>query len=210
MWLRRPIECVLFDIGGVVIHADFEPVFKVASMMFGCSQDVLAAHIPELIEDLERGLIDTYSLWDQLGKTLAKQGLGQRQDPEKCTHLWSKMMEDTLRVDEPMMDLCRRLGVRLPVGALSNTISEHANYLQRQGVYELFNPCILSFETGTRKPERSIYLQAAELMNTRPQNCLFIDDRKENIVGAKAVKMQTHHFTDQAALEQCLKGFGLL
>ncbi len=144
--------------------------------MFGCREKDLSPHFVARFAELERGEIDSYSLWEDLGLTVQREGLGQAQPAEKLDHLWSQLLENSLQVNHSMIALCRTLGSRLPIGALSNTIKEHALYLQSQGVYNGFNPCVLSFEVGMRKPEISIYLRAAELINTAPQNCLFIDD----------------------------------
>jgi putative hydrolase of the HAD superfamily len=210
MWRRKPVKALLFDIGGVVVHAHLEGFLQIGSMMFGCTEEAIAAHTRELIAEMERGEIDSYGLWEELGHTLQYNGLGKAQAPEKLELVWTNLLEDSLRLDESMLELCRRLRHLIPTGALSNTISEHASQLQQLGVYDIFNPCVLSFEVGMRKPDAKIYLMAAELLNTPPQNCLLIDDLEENIAGAKAVKMQTHLFTGQATLEGELRDLGLL
>lgn len=211
MWRRSPkIQALIFDVGGVVMHADLDGFLHVAGMAFGCKTDVLAPIAAPLVADLERGQIDSYSLWDEMGEQLSELGLGVAQDPEKLEHIWDSLLEDSVRVDEGMMKLCSMLATAMPVAALSNTIQDHAAYFQALGLYRHFNPCILSFEVGMRKPEPEIYLLAAKLLNTSPKKCLFIDDREENISGAKAVKMKTHLFTDRESLEKDLVRLGVL
>ena len=210
MWRRsKKIEALIFDIGGVLLHADLDGFLQVAGMAFGCRADKLAPIAAPLVADLERGQIDSYSLWDDLGQRLEAQNLGVAQDPEKLEYIWTSLLEDSVRVDEGMVELCSRLVQMMPVAALSNTIRDHAEHFEAMGMYKMFNPCILSCEVGMRKPEPDIYLMAARLLNTHPKKCLFIDDREENIAGAKAVKMQAHLFTDQETLEKELSRLGV-
>lgn len=185
-------------------------VLEVGSMLYGCSEEVLSMHLAPLVAELERGEIDNYSLWEELGESLESNGAGKAQDPEKLEPLWVQMIEESLEVDPEMLDFCRELQTRMPVAALSNTIAEHAAHLEELGVYEVFNPCVLSFEVGMRKPESRIYRLACELLQTPPENCLLIDDLKDNLKGARALRMQTHLFTDIETLRSDLVKRGLI
>lgn len=210
LWSRKPIKAIIFDIGGVVVHCDMDGYLKVGSMMYGCTPEVLAPNMAPLIGELERGEIDSYGMWEDLGEKLQSQGIGVAQEPEKFDNLWTRMLRESLEIDTSVMTLCRELTDRLPVAALSNAIAEHATCLEEFGVYEPFNPCILSHEVGMRKPELGIYTLATELLNVPPQNCLFVDDLKVNIEAAKSLKMQTHLFVDQAGLVGELRKRSLL
>jgi putative hydrolase of the HAD superfamily len=97
------------------------------------------------------------------------------------------------------------------VGALSNTIQEHALLLQRRGVYQTFNPVILSCQVGMRKPNADIYRKAAELCKTKPTRCLLIDDLPENVDGAQKAGYQAILYKGDAnELRHELHRLGLL
>ena len=56
-----------------------------------------------------------------------------------------------------------------------------------------FGNCCCAIATGTlgvHKPEPDAFLKAAELMGLPPAEILFIDDKLENVVAARAVGMQ--------------------
>ena len=211
MWPRRKkIRALVFDVGGVLVTTHLERFLKIGSLLFGCTEGILRSHIFPLIEELERGEIDSYALWEELGTTLESKGLGRAQDPEKAEVVWSKALESSLIEIPEMLAICRQMQGKIPMAVLSNTIADHAQILRSRGVYAPFNPCVLSCEVGLRKPDARIYQMTCELLNTAPEHCLFIDDLEVNIKGAKACRMQTHHFVGVAKLRKRLGELGLV
>jgi putative hydrolase of the HAD superfamily len=78
----------------------------------------------------------------------------------------------------------RAAGVR--TGLISNSWGE--------GIYErapldLFDAAVISGEVGLHKPEPDIYRLAAERIGVGPEQCVFVDDLRENVAGAEAVGM---------------------
>ncbi len=68
----------------------------------------------------------------------------------------------------------------------------------------------LSFEIGEIKPHARFYLKALEKLGTPAEKTLFIDDRAENIAGAKEMGLQTYHFDNAANLRELLQTYGLV
>jgi HAD superfamily hydrolase (TIGR01509 family) len=63
-----------------------------------------------------------------------------------------------------------------------------------------FQVRVLSCEVGEAKPEPAIFVLAAERLQVRAQQCLFVDDREANIAGAQQAGMQTLHFASAGSL----------
>ena len=53
----------------------------------------------------------------------------------------------------------------------------------------LFDAIVISAEVGLHKPQREIYLLAAERVGVAPERCVFVDDLRENCEGAATVGM---------------------
>jgi putative hydrolase of the HAD superfamily len=53
----------------------------------------------------------------------------------------------------------------------------------------LFDTVVLSGEVGMRKPEKEIFLHAAETLGLAPGECVFIDDMEANVAAAQACGM---------------------
>jgi len=72
------------------------------------------------------------------------------------------------------------------------------------GIYEraptdLFDETVISGEVGMHKPQPEIYTLAAERLGVKPEDCVFVDDLRENVTGAEAVGMAAILHRDSAA-----------
>jgi putative hydrolase of the HAD superfamily len=91
--------------------------------------------------------------------------------------------------DEAMLDAvraARRAGVR--TGLISNSWGAGIAY-DRSLLEELFDGVVISGDVGMHKPEPDIFHLGAERIAVPPQECVFVDDLRENIAGAEAVGM---------------------
>src|ERR671915_155009 len=79
----------------------------------------------------------------------------------------------------------RRQGIR--TGLLSNSMGT-ARY-DRASFPELFDGVVISGEVGLHKPQPEIFLLGAERAGVEPEECVFVDDLRQNCEGAEAVGM---------------------
>jgi epoxide hydrolase-like predicted phosphatase len=54
---------------------------------------------------------------------------------------------------------------------------------------ELFDGVVISGDVGLHKPQPEIFLLGAERTGVAPEECVFVDDLRENCEGAEAVGM---------------------
>ena len=111
-----------------------------------------------------------------------------------------------LQPNEPMVKAVERAQeVGVPTGLISNSwVMDHYT----DEIRDLFDVVVISAEVGLHKPEPEIYLLGAERLGVTPENCVFVDDLRENCAGAEAVGMTAvlHRQTDQtiASVEELL------
>lgn len=79
------------------------------------------------------------------------------------------------------------------------------------GIYDraptdLFDVTVISGEVGLHKPQPEIYLLASERLGVKPEDCVFVDDLRENVNGAEAVGMTAILHRDSAATVAKLEG----
>jgi putative hydrolase of the HAD superfamily len=91
-----------------------------------------------------------------------------------------------VRPDEDMLSALRRArtaGIR--TGLVSNSMG--AGRYDRSTFAELFDGVVISGEVGLHKPQAEIFLLGAERAGVEPEQCVFVDDLRENCAGAEAV-----------------------
>lgn len=78
---------------------------------------------------------------------------------------------------------------------------------------KIFNSIVISAEIGSSKRENSIFKRTLDELQVLPEECIFIDNHKENIKIPGEMGMNTiyyHHETDNAeSLKKKLEDFNL-
>ena len=71
-----------------------------------------------------------------------------------------------------------------------------------------FDVLVWSYQHGMAKPDRAIYEHALEQIGTVPAETIFVDDKLENVVAARAVGMKAVQFSTVDRLREELKAAG--
>jgi 2-haloacid dehalogenase len=99
----------------------------------------------------------------------------------------------------------------VPLFAISNFGAESwAQFRPSAPIFELFSDIVISGEEKLIKPDAAIYELALKRFSRRADQCLFIDDRRDNIEAGQALGIAGHHFEDAPTLENQLKALRLL
>lgn len=98
-----------------------------------------------------------------------------------------------------------------PLCALSNWSAETFNLVRGKFPFlKWFDAMVISGEVGLAKPDKAIFMLAAENMQRSPQECLFIDDLPVNIEAAREYGFQTITFTSPQELRIEFERKGIL
>ncbi len=111
----------------------------------------------------------------------------------------------------PIVTQLQSAGYRL--GVLSNTCASHWQFISR-GRYSLlsdfFPVRILSFEQQCLKPQGQIYERAIEAAGgVGADRIIFVDDRAENVTGAREAGLDAVRFHNASELAADLRGRGV-
>ena len=110
-----------------------------------------------------------------------------------------------LPINYELLELVEQLRRDYRVSIISNIISIQAEINYKRGLFNGFDPIVLSCDIGYAKPDKEIYRIALNRLNLNPEACVFIDDRKDNIQAAKELGINTILFEDKEQLEEELK-----
>jgi epoxide hydrolase-like predicted phosphatase len=180
---------------------DHEALKAVVRSAYGVGTDPDA-----LVSMIETGRIDQRE-FERGMAVLLSEGLDH---PIEAQGLLSRMLAD-LHFDAPMVQAVRdvrRAGV--PTALLSN--SWGVEYYPRRLLAELFDQVVISGEVGLRKPDREVFVLAAERLGLPAERCLFVDDTEGNVEAAREVGMAAIvHETAASTIPElnCLLGLNL-
>lgn len=100
---------------------------------------------------------------------------------------------------------------KVPIFGITNFGSEFwRGFRPHAPIFDCFQDIVVSGDEKLVKPDPAIFHLALNRFDRRPEQCLFVDDRPENIAAATALGMEGHVFETAAALEQDLITLGLL
>ncbi len=144
-------------------------------------------------EALQRGEIREPEYWRRQQERLARDGI------ELDVH---RAIDWTGRDRPDVVDAIRTLGRRYRQAILTNDATDWlgAGWRDRWWLRDEFAALVDAAEEGARKPDPSIYLRCAAALDVPPAACLFVDDLRVNVDGARAVGMEAFWFdvTDPA------------
>jgi putative hydrolase of the HAD superfamily len=174
---------LLVDYGGVLTTNVFES-FRAFCVDEGLHADAIKRLFrddPEavpLVRRLETGELSE----DEFGRRF-----GELLGIERHAGLVERMFRG-VQPDPAMLEAVRRAhsqGVR--TGLVSNSMG--AGRYDRSAFAELFDGVVISGDEGMHKPQPEIFRLGAERIGLRPEECVFVDDLRENCEGAEAVGM---------------------
>jgi HAD superfamily hydrolase (TIGR01509 family) len=107
------------------------------------------------------------------------------------------------------------LGELAAAGVAMHTLSNYPEWYlwieERLGVSRYVQWSFVSCRSGLRKPDPGAYRHALTQLGRRPEDCLFIDDRRGNCEAALSLGLPAIHFDgDVSALRRRLAELGLL
>lgn len=179
---------ILLDMGNVLLA--FDPVQAV--------KDVLGDHpcIEQVVDATTRS--PEWKALDQgiLQEDEAVQAMTQRAPSlQKEIHCFMDHWDEYLKPVPGMEQLVRelkQLGYSLHL--LSNAGIRFRRYSVRFPVFSLMDTIHISADMKLLKPDFRIYTKLLQELALAPEDCLFIDDMEENILGARAVGINSIRF----------------
>ena len=153
-------------------------------------------------EPLDQGTLSIAGYWDAVASDL-----GVEWDAVDVHELWALDHRGWLSVDPGTLRVLHALadgGTRMAL--LSNAGADFSGWLRSGSFAPLFERVFVSGELGLVKPNADIYEHVIAELGITPAELLFVDNKSENVEGARAVGGDGHVFTDAAGLEAWLRG----
>lgn len=133
---------------------------------------------------------------------------------EALIRLWKPRFAESIGpVIEGMAELLDDLSAAgMPLYAITNFSHEFWPPFQEAhpATFAHFRDIVVSGVEKLAKPDAAIYHLALDRFGVRAEEAFFIDDRLDNVEGARRVGMVAHQFLDAATLRAALEKAGVL
>jgi epoxide hydrolase-like predicted phosphatase len=178
------VNGLIVDFGGVLTTNVFDS-FKAFCRAEGLPEDSVKHMFRErgeglaLLRELEKGELTADEFSQKFAPLLGV-------SPENLV----ERLFGGVRPDEPMVEAVRRArAAGIKTGLISNSWGNGLAY-DPALLDELFDAVVISGDVGLHKPQPEIFLLGAERIGVAPDQCVFVDDLRENCAGAEAVGMK--------------------
>ena len=171
-------NAVIFDLFETLITEWGHPKYTKSEMCadLGIERPVFSKFWGEKSDDRNLGYTtfeeSLYYVFEQCGKHPDPQTVGTVID--KRTRTKAACFDYVLPEVYGLLDSIRGMGLKTAI--VSNCSPEEVTALKESKIYPYFDTVLLSCEVHMKKPDPRIYAEAAKILKSSPEECLFVGD----------------------------------
>lgn len=191
------IKNIIFDFGNVLVNYDFDILFR----NIYPDEDKRKAFAdfindPGRVQVLDRGMKPFHGIIEDF--------ISERPDLEEEFIVFEKRKPEVVLGEVPgMRDMLEKLkSGGFGLYGLTNWDTQVHITIAQYGIFRLLDGRVISSEEHLVKPEREIYLRLLDRFGLAADECVFVDDKPENIEGAEKVGIKGIVFKDAAQFEK--------
>lgn len=200
--ISLPGRTVVFDYGQVISLAPSAADREVIARLAGVGSDsepfwrAYFAHR----DGLDQGRAGVAAYWRAIADDV-----GASWDDARVHELWAADFRSWLSINPGTVEVLADLKAGgTPLALLSNAGPDFGSYFRHGPLGEFFTAFYVSGELGLLKPHPEIYQHVLSDLGISAAEAVFTDDREANILGARALGITSHRFTDAAELRAFL------
>jgi len=179
------IKVIAVDFGGVYFTFDYKKLDEQLSKATGVSQRLVRLAHSKKIYDLHVQSITEKDFWDHFCKTI-----GKRVDHE----ILKKVLQNHSKPIKSVINLLKKLRKNYKIVLLTNNTANLDRLDKRYKIYKNFDILLSSHIVRMQKPYKNIYKHLIKKAKCKPEEIVFIDDKKRNLRPAKELGINTIFF----------------
>lgn len=197
---KNMIKNLIFDFGKVLVDYDFFSFFR----KYVPDHERCKALTPVIYNEELQHLLDRE---EQPFDVIMEEWIRNNSEFEKEIRLFIEHYPELVTKEiDGMNELLRRLkGEGFKLYGLTNWCSKVHTTIRQFEIFKLLDGYVISSEEKVIKPEPDIYHRLFDRYGLNPSECLFTDDREENILGGRNVGMEGIVFVDARQYESELR-----
>jgi FMN phosphatase YigB (HAD superfamily)/DNA-binding XRE family transcriptional regulator len=188
---KNGVSFVYIDINGCMVHF-FHAAFTKISQETGVSSEMIETAFWHLNDAACRGEISLEEFDQQLAERIGVRSIN-----------WENYYLDAVEPIAEMQTLARWISQHYKIGLLSNIMPGFVQKMISRGLLPNldYDSIIDSSQVGTIKPEPHIYSVATDRSGVPPEEILFIDDSRTNLMAAEQQGWRVMWFDDMRPAE---------
>ncbi len=203
--MNSMLKVIIFDVGGVLYKKNYYGYYRQSFNLFS-----------KKLKIKEEAVRKAFLACDEKAMT-------GRENAEKFISRVSRYLEKDLvladflkllndrtkNLDMRMLYLAKKLKRSYKVIVLSDDMADASMHMRKK-LKKYFHKLYFSCDLGVRKPDKKIFKIVINNLHTKPEECLFIDDKLENVKAAKNLSMHAVQFKNYSKLLKDLKNHGVI
>ena len=197
---KDQISTIFFDVGGVLLTDFIEAKVMDLAKKYRVDSNVLLKAKQKYRPLADEGRISDPEFWQQVLKSV---------NVTAVENDWN--LDAYMEEIDGGIEIARKLKQNgYQIAILSNDSKQmSAQRRKKYGFDDLFHNIFISYMYGVIKPDPEIFKIALNELNVLPQQCVFLDDRKDNVKSSQQLGIQSVLFENSQQVINELKNFGL-
>lgn len=197
---KRTLKNIIFDITGIFLTSDEPLSFEYYAKKFKKVPNEIKEVHARYKSDFESGMIPdkefTKNFFNDLNKEIDK-------------NYWKLKLSFKKPIPEAF-ELLNTLKKKFKAYYITNEGADYWKKIDNKfNISSNFDGNVRSYEAKTTKPSKKIFEFLVNKYNLNPAECIFIDDNKSNLAGAKELGMDVLHYKDIETLKKDFKRLDL-
>lgn len=178
----------LFDLFGVLLGADKSTLINFIAKRTNNSYEVANLEFIKQFSKFEKREININQFFQNLQYGLKN---GNQLEVEEVKSIW---MQQEL-AELPTVNYLPLLKKRYSINLISNVSNSYLKVLQNKfDFFNLFDKCITSESANFSKPSIEIFNYSLNTIGILPNDAVFIDDQKQNVISAESIGIIGHQY----------------
>lgn len=177
-------KVIALDWGGVLIDNPADTLKQYCAKKLNVDYEVLSEQIDLHINAFQNGIEEKH-FWELCGI------------PNVETKVWTEAARSVFTLKESVANSISLLKKNnLKMAFLSNTEKSAIPVLTEKGWVNWFDTLVVSCQLKQMKPNDDIYQTLINRCKVNPEEILFVDDKEENVLGARRNGIAAYQFID--------------
>jgi FMN phosphatase YigB (HAD superfamily) len=206
------IKCIIFDVGGVISVSKYgkltptKAAFMKLSKNIGINYEDLIKFVDSIEVDLLTGRINENEFYTKI-----KKHFFLKQSAKLLNQIMEKNFRKFNSTNKILMKLIRKLGDKYVLAVITDVYPMHIRERMDLKTYEMFDIIVTSLEAKESKSEgkSGIWNLALKKLGISPKECVFIDDKRTNLIVPGKMGVRTIEFKNTTQLKRDLKILGV-